>query len=195
MHRRKRARRPMRPVLFDRHAKCRVKLPVILVNKLRPRTLTRSVIKPDMRITVGLPGAFYSMKKLKGLHPLWDLLAERIPCIGACSWCESPFVRHGHRFPAEVIAYAVWLYFRFPLSMRMVEDILTVRGITVIHEMIRRIETRSYVWRERALSYQIRFTTSRTPVSGRTVMDMVGIGKGCVPSSKRKRATRVARMM
>jgi putative transposase len=27
-----------------------------------------------------------------------------------------------HRFPAEVISYAVWLYFRFPLSLRMVED-------------------------------------------------------------------------
>ena len=88
MHRRKRARRPMRPVLFDRRVKYRAKLPVILVNKLRPRTITRSVIKPDMRVTVGLPGAFYFMKKLKGLHPLWYLLAERIPCIGACSWCE-----------------------------------------------------------------------------------------------------------
>jgi transposase-like protein len=29
----------------------------------------------------------------------------------------------GHRFPAEVIARAVWLYFRFPLSLRMVEDL------------------------------------------------------------------------
>lgn len=29
-----------------------------------------------------------------------------------------------HRFPAEVIAHAVWLYFRFSLSLRMVEDIL-----------------------------------------------------------------------
>jgi transposase-like protein len=27
-----------------------------------------------------------------------------------------------HRFPAEVIAHAVWLYLRFPLSLRMVED-------------------------------------------------------------------------
>src|SRR5829696_4986936 len=29
-----------------------------------------------------------------------------------------------HRFPAEVISYAVWLYFRFPLSLRMVEEML-----------------------------------------------------------------------
>jgi hypothetical protein len=40
----------------------------------------------------------------------------------------------GHRFPAELIALAVWLYFRFPLSLHMVEDLLAVRGIVVGHE-------------------------------------------------------------
>ncbi len=34
-----------------------------------------------------------------------------------------------HRFPVEVIANAVWLYFHFPLSLRMVEDMLAMRGI------------------------------------------------------------------
>jgi putative transposase len=35
-----------------------------------------------------------------------------------------------HRFPTEIIiAHAVWLYFRFPLSLRMVEDMLAARGI------------------------------------------------------------------
>jgi putative transposase len=29
-----------------------------------------------------------------------------------------------HRFPAEVISYAIWLYFQFPLSLRMVEEML-----------------------------------------------------------------------
>jgi hypothetical protein len=33
-----------------------------------------------------------------------------------------------HRFPAEVIGYAVWLYFRFLLSLRMVEEMLAARG-------------------------------------------------------------------
>jgi putative transposase len=32
-----------------------------------------------------------------------------------------------HRFPAEVISHAVWLYFRFPLSLRMVEEMLGLR--------------------------------------------------------------------
>jgi len=44
-----------------------------------------------------------------------------------------------HRFPAEVISHAVWLYFRFPLSLRMVEEMLAVRGILVSHETIRRL--------------------------------------------------------
>src|SRR5215203_1243802 len=42
-----------------------------------------------------------------------------------------------HRFPAEVISHAVWLYFRFPLSLRMVEEMLAVRGIAVSHETVR----------------------------------------------------------
>src|SRR3954447_26543133 len=43
----------------------------------------------------------------------------------------------GYRFPAEVISQAVWLYFRFPLSLRMVEEMLAARGIIVSHETIR----------------------------------------------------------
>jgi putative transposase len=42
-----------------------------------------------------------------------------------------------HRFPAEVISYAIWLYFRFPLSLRMVEEMLAARGILVSHETVR----------------------------------------------------------
>jgi putative transposase len=42
-----------------------------------------------------------------------------------------------HRFPAEVISQAIWLYFRFPLSLRMVEDMLAARGIKVSHETVR----------------------------------------------------------
>lgn len=42
-----------------------------------------------------------------------------------------------HRFPASIIAHAVWLYFRFPLSLRLVEEMLLERGIVVSHETIR----------------------------------------------------------
>jgi putative transposase len=40
----------------------------------------------------------------------------------------------GYRYPGELISYAVWLYFRFPLSLRMVEEILAAaRGISVTY--------------------------------------------------------------
>src|SRR5919112_2800572 len=48
---------------------------------------------------------------------------------------KSPYA--GYRFPAEVISHAVWLYFRFPLSLRMVEEMLAARGIIVSHETVR----------------------------------------------------------
>lgn len=42
-----------------------------------------------------------------------------------------------HRFPADVIRHAVWLYFRFSLSFRDVEELLAQRGIEVSYETIR----------------------------------------------------------
>ena len=42
-----------------------------------------------------------------------------------------------HRFPSEIISYAVWLYYRFNLSHRDIEDLLSQRGITVSYESIR----------------------------------------------------------
>ena len=44
----------------------------------------------------------------------------------------------GYRFPPEIISYAVWLYYRFPLSLRMVEEMLAARGIEVTYETVRR---------------------------------------------------------
>ncbi|WP_209894081.1 IS6 family transposase [Rhizobium leguminosarum] len=41
-----------------------------------------------------------------------------------------------HRFPAAIIAHAVWLYFRFPLSLRHVEDLLAERGIEVSFQTV-----------------------------------------------------------
>ena len=42
-----------------------------------------------------------------------------------------------HRFPPDVISYAVWLYYRFNLSYRDIEDLLAERGIIVTRESIR----------------------------------------------------------
>ena len=44
---------------------------------------------------------------------------------------------HGYRFPSEIISHAVWLYYRFCLSFRDVEDLLAERGVIVSYETIR----------------------------------------------------------
>ena len=43
-----------------------------------------------------------------------------------------------HRFPASIIQQSIWLYFRFSLSYRDVEDLLAERGIDVSYETVRR---------------------------------------------------------
>ncbi len=43
----------------------------------------------------------------------------------------------GHRFPPEIIAHAVWLYFRFALSYRDVEELLAARGVILTYETVR----------------------------------------------------------
>ncbi len=42
-----------------------------------------------------------------------------------------------HRFPAEIIAHAVWLYFRFALSYRDVGELLAERGVVLTYETVR----------------------------------------------------------
>ncbi|MCX4775353.1 IS6 family transposase [Streptomyces sp. NBC_01264] len=43
-----------------------------------------------------------------------------------------------HRYPVEIISHCVWLYFRFPLSFREVEEMMLERGVIVSYETIRR---------------------------------------------------------
>src|SRR6266545_155733 len=49
----------------------------------------------------------------------------------------SPFSYTRHRFPVEIISHAVWLYFRFSLSYRDVEELMAARGIVLSYETIR----------------------------------------------------------
>jgi len=50
---------------------------------------------------------------------------------------SQPPSYRGYRFPPEIISHAVWLYYRFGLSFRDVEDLLAERGVTVTYESIR----------------------------------------------------------
>ena len=50
----------------------------------------------------------------------------------------TPICYARHRFPPDVIRHAVWLYLRFTLSYRDVEELLAERGVDVSYETIRR---------------------------------------------------------
>ncbi|MBC8752199.1 MULTISPECIES: IS6 family transposase [Paraburkholderia] len=60
-----------------------------------------------------------------------DTLPQRASATDTISYA-------GYRFPPDVISYAVWLYYRFPLSLRMVEELLAARGIELTYETVRR---------------------------------------------------------
>ena len=51
---------------------------------------------------------------------------------------SAPPSYKGHRYPVEVISHCVWLYFRFPLSFREVEELMLQRGVIVSYETVRR---------------------------------------------------------
>jgi putative transposase len=48
---------------------------------------------------------------------------------------SSPY--RGHRYPVEIISHCVWLYYRFPLSLRDVQEMMFERGVSLSHEAIR----------------------------------------------------------
>ncbi|MGY3064540.1 transposase-like protein [Streptomyces sp. TE3672] len=72
------------------------------------------------------------------------MLADRVKWSSGWSWWRGLFVGNrppsykGHRYPVEIIAQCVWLYFRFPVSFREVEELMLGRGVIVSHETVRR---------------------------------------------------------
>jgi putative transposase len=58
--------------------------------------------------------------------------------VGAVAEAMRKISYAGYRFPPEVIHQAIWLYLRFTLSFRDVEDLLAERGIAVPYETVRR---------------------------------------------------------
>lgn len=77
-----------------------------------------------------------------------------------------------HRFPSEVIQQSVWLYYRFAISLRDVEDFLAERGIDVSYESVRR-------WAHKfGPAYARRIRKSRFRPSGRWHLDEVFVRIG-----------------
>ena len=85
----------------------------------RPRITLVSVLSMACEGTVNLGGLYLGPAGMIG-YSRW-MTMFRDPLYA------------GYRYSAELIAYAVWLYFRFPLSLRMVEEMLAARGISVTY--------------------------------------------------------------
>jgi putative transposase len=49
----------------------------------------------------------------------------------------SASLSHHHRFRAEIISHCLWLYFRFSLSLRDVEEMLAMGGVALSYETVR----------------------------------------------------------
>ncbi len=73
----------------------------------------------------------------------------------------------GFRFPQEIISHAVWLYFRFSLSYRDVEELLAERGIIVTHETIRQW------WRKFGQTYANQIRRPRARPGNKSFLDEV----------------------
>jgi hypothetical protein len=80
-------------------------------------------------ITALPPGIVNLLSDLSRSHPVCDTRHMNTPSTNR--------YKH-HRFPAEIISHGVWLYFRFCLSYRDVEELLLARGIIVTYEAIRK---------------------------------------------------------
>jgi putative transposase len=88
--------------------------------------LTQCVVEPlDV---IGFGGVVNSLSDLSSSHLVCD--------TRHMNTLSTRRYKH-HRFPVEIISHSVWLYFRFCLSYRDVEELLFARGITVTYEAIR----------------------------------------------------------
>jgi len=75
---------------------------------------------------------------LSAVWRVWRGLLVIDACVlSRYSKTMKPISYARHRFPPDVIGHAVWLYFRFTLSFRDVEELLSERGIEVSYETIR----------------------------------------------------------
>ncbi|MFJ5197848.1 IS6 family transposase [Streptomyces sp. NPDC088394] len=71
-------------------------------------------------------------------------MADRVKWSSGWSWWRglsvgnTPPLYKGYRYPVEIVAHCVWLYFRFPFGFREVEELMPERGVIVSHETVRR---------------------------------------------------------
>ena len=114
-------------VVFDTRAR------LLFVCWIRRRPIDSSVLKFLVAIFLKLFARFVVFKMDIGVIRYWQV-KRRSATIRRMN---SSKMYKRHRFPPEIIQYTVWLYYRFNLSHRDIEDLMSERGITVSYEAIR----------------------------------------------------------
>jgi hypothetical protein len=83
--------------------------------------------------------------RLRSMTASWMAWSGFVTPPRACGILSSPVAKRmkkisyrGYRFPPEIIHQAIWLYLRFTLSLRGVEDLLAERGVALSYETVRR---------------------------------------------------------
>ncbi|MGF6880419.1 hypothetical protein OKW35_009953 [Paraburkholderia sp. MM5477-R1] len=89
----------------------------------------------------GAAAKYFSAMSAEGIVKLrpgsTNIMGHEESSVSVLPSAEAPISFKGYRFPPEIISYAVWLYYRFPLSLRMVEELLAARGIELTYETVR----------------------------------------------------------
>jgi transposase-like protein len=89
----------------------------------------------------------------------------------------------GYRYPPEIISQAVWLYHRFCLSYRDVEDLLAESGITASYETVRQWCGKFGPSYARATRYRMFRASGVRPAAGADVRPLRALGLGAGPYS------------
>jgi hypothetical protein len=87
---------------------------------------------------------------------------RRQPIFGLLWWTMTSISYARHQFPPSIIQHAVWLYLRFTLSYRDVEDLLAERGLDLSYETVRRWVTKFGPRYARELIRASRLTSGKT---------------------------------
>ena len=122
-----------------------------VLSRLYPQDKTQNAGGPRRRLDRISPEPM-NVKPATSIAPLLARLIDRQAATGHCHgasglrrsrWPGSRMRMNkisysGYRFPPEIIQQAIWLYLRFTVSLRDVEDLLAERGVAVSYETVRR---------------------------------------------------------
>ena len=104
----------------------------------RPGLLGGSPVWADCRRAVRPRSARQgAVTKIETLAACGKVLSSSVGAWQTWSMKRDTPSYHGYRFPPEIISHAVWLYHRFGVNFREVEDLLAQRGVTASYETIR----------------------------------------------------------